>query len=463
MFQFSLKETRSENDEARIATIGNPHASPSSAAHETRFKEPSHVLGAVFNLLDRNRISYCLVHGYEELPESWGSDIDIIIERNVGSEQLVALISQNEKEIGAKIVRVNGSFITLLCRSEHGLPTFLLLDFSHDYQLGPYRLCGAEQILRDHRGHLNFWIPTPSVEFDCLLARTLLKSNLNETSCTKLSKLFADDPLAVERIVAKRWPVAQAATIIAAARTGDWEVVMASVDHFAGALRRNLFRSSPGQAVFETMRVWVARMKRFHRPPGLSVALLGPDGAGKSSTIAALEEGITPLFARSASLGFAPSLRQMLHNKPLHTGTPHALAPRSTSVSLIRAAYWALYGLLGHATIHWAKTRSTLVLYDRHFIDILVDPVRYRYGGPTWALRLIWRIMVKPDLIILLTGPAEILQARKKELSVAETERQSRDYLALIEPLKSSRIVNADQSFEDVVSDVCAVVIDELR
>ena len=71
--------------------------------------------------------------------------------------------------------------------------------------------------------------------------------------------------------------------------------------------------------------------------------------------------------------------------------------------------------------------------------------------------------MVKPDLIILLTGPADVLQARKNELTLAEAERQCRDYLALVEPLRTSRTINTDQPFDEVARDVCAVVIAEIQ
>ncbi len=59
------------------------------------------------------------------------------------------------------------------------------------------------------------------------------------------------------------------------------------------------------------------------------------------------------------------------------------------------------------------------MLNDRHFLDILVDQRRYRYGGPLWLLRLIRRLIPKPDLVNLLDAPPKVLQARKQELSFA--------------------------------------------
>ena len=141
-------------------------------------------------------------------------------------------------------------------------------------------------------------------------------------------------------------------------------------------------------------------------------------------------------FAHVHTLGFAPPIYKLWRKAPVNTDTPHALAPRSYGVSVLRAFFWMAYNLSGYVSLRWAKARSTLVLNDRHFVDILVDPVRYRYGGPRWLLKFIWRLMPKPDAIILLNAPPEVLQARKQELTLDETRRQCREYLALVRQQK---------------------------
>ena len=203
----------------------------------------------------------------------------------------------------------------------------------------------------------------------------------------------------------------------------------------------------------------MGRLRRLINPPGFHVVLLGPDGAGTSSTIAALEAVMAPLFARTDVKGFAPTLRQLLGKRQGNTSTPHALKPRSLPASLLRAAWWTTFALISHVSLRWDKARSTLILNDRHFIDILVDPVRYRYGRPRWLLRIIARLMPRADAVILLHGPAEILQARKKELTVEETARQCRDYLALVSALPRSHVIDAAQPFEAVVAAAARIVL----
>jgi thymidylate kinase len=128
---------------------------------------------------------------------------------------------------------------------------------------------------------------------------------------------------------------------------------------------------------------------------------------------------------------------------------------------LAKAGLWVLQYSLGYyATIRPALTRSTLVLFDRYFPDTLVDARRYRYGGPRWVLRLIWSLIPKPNLVILLDAPTEVIQARKQEVSCPETERQRWAYRTLVEALPTGCIVDAAQPLDRVATAAGTVVLE---
>jgi thymidylate kinase len=129
--------------------------------------------------------------------------------------------------------------------------------------------------------------------------------------------------------------------------------------------------------------------------------------------------------------------------------------------SALRAIlYWLVYYGPGYlVTTRPALARFSLVVFDRHLVDALVDPKRYRYTGPGWLLRLIWRLVPKPDLVILLDAPAEVIQARKCEVSLAETMRQRQEYRALVESMPGGVIVDAARPFEQVAADIDGVIL----
>ena len=423
-------------------------------------KQPAEVIASVFSLLDRNRIGYCLVHGHDGLPHAHGSDIDCIIDAAVTPEGLLGLLTAHRQEIGALPVRAKGYHITLQCIATDGMPVLLAFDFTTDCTFGNYPICEGRRILESRRRQGDFWVAAAAVEFTCLLQRSLLRSRLDSRIARRLSALFRQAPMESRAALNEFWP-RHAQQLADIAASGDWGIVLANTAALRNSLRRRLASRNPGHFAASVLGTFSARFSRLISPPGLNVVLLGPDGAGKSSTIAALEKVMAPIFPRMEVRGFAPSLRQVLKKPSRSTNTPHALKPRSLPTSIVRAGYWALYGILCYCSLWLSKARSTLVFNDRHYVDILVDPVRYRYGGPRWLLKVIWHIMPAPDLVILLSGPAEVLQARKRELTVAETERQCRDYLALVTPMRNSHIVDATQPFDRVVRTVAAVVLDK--
>ena len=194
------------------------------------------------------------------------------------------------------------------------------------------------------------------------------------------------------------------------------------------------------------------RLGRLARPTGLSVVVLGPDGAGKSSVTDAVGgPDLLPVFDRSVCWGFVPPLHRLIGRNHGPSSEPHALPPRSRAGSLVKAGYWLAFSILSHPRTYLMKARGGLVLYDRHFVDILVDATRYRYRGPLWILRAIWSLIPKPDLVVLLDAPAETIQKRKQELTVEETARQLHAYRALVGRLPNGVILDANRPFSEVV------------
>ncbi len=109
----------------------------------------------------------------------------------------------------------------------------------------------------------------------------------------------------------------------------------------------------------------------------------------------------------------------------------------------------------------WPKLfKAKLILLDRYYHDILVDPRRYRYSGPMWLARWIAKLTPKPDLWILLDVPAEKLQERKQDVSLEESARQREEYLKLFREMKDGIVVDGSQNPDDVVADVNQAIID---
>jgi thymidylate kinase len=236
-------------------------------------------------------------------------------------------------------------------------------------------------------------------------------------------------------------------------------------------LRQQLHEHTPAESLVSRSRQSVANVlriaHRLRRPTGLSIAFLGPDGCGKSSVIDRLRYELSGAFRRVEYQHLFPRPAPFIApGGPADAAVtnPHELPPRGTAGSALKLLnFWSRY-LTG--TLRWTYPRlvsSTLVIFDRYYHDLIVDPRRYRYGAPlSWA-RLLGRTIPQPDLVFILDAPPEIIQARKQEVPFAESARQRAAYLDLVPCLRAAHVLDATQPLDRVVADVIRIVLARLE
>jgi thymidylate kinase len=113
-----------------------------------------------------------------------------------------------------------------------------------------------------------------------------------------------------------------------------------------------------------------------------------------------------------------------------------------------------------HLRLRPITFRGDLVLIDRYYYDFFVDQRRYRLRVPQAVVRLGRFFLKSPDLVFLLDAPAEVLQKRKQEVPLAETERQCTAYLELVRGLGNGRVVDSTQPLEKVGADISRAILD---
>ena len=131
---------------------------------------------------------------------------------------------------------------------------------------------------------------------------------------------------------------------------------------------------------------------------------------------------------------------------------PHAQTPRSLLISAVKLLYWLLDCWYGYfIAIRPARRCSGLVIFDRYYPDILVDPVRYRLPASSRRIAS-WlaALAPQPDLCVLLDAPAQVVQLRKHEVSLPESQRQRLAYLAMFQSMHARLLVNADAPVNEV-------------
>jgi thymidylate kinase len=232
---------------------------------------------------------------------------------------------------------------------------------------------------------------------------------------------------------------------------------------WAGEIRRAVLRRSLVRAPLHTMVARIsfcfAETRRFLNPPVPWMTVLGPDGSGKSTLLAGLRSAWPQSLGAVHLHHLRPGRLTRLREATGPVIDPHARPPRGPVMSVAALTFVILDWWIGYWTwIIRQRTNHGFVVFDRHLLDILVDPVRYRYGGPSWVARAACHIVPRPDVIVVLDAPAVVVRSRKQEVTPAESERQSLAYRRLATEIAGAYLVDASVPSEQVLDIVMTIL-----
>jgi len=226
------------------------------------------------------------------------------------------------------------------------------------------------------------------------------------------------------------------------------------------------------------------------RTPTCSVALIGPDGAGKSSVTRLVRE-MLPVPCRTVYMGvnldasslMLPTTRLIVTAKRVLGGRADLTVsagrtqapPRQPSArvarnlrSAARMANWIAEEWFRQAVAAYARLSGKVVIFDRHFFcDYYAYDVVPRHGPRPLSARvhgyLLERAYPRPDLVLCLDAPASVLHARKREQPVEQLEALRRDYLRLAEVFDSFVVMDATRPADVVAADVVDAILRHLQ
>lgn len=226
-------------------------------------------------------------------------------------------------------------------------------------------------------------------------------------------------------------------------------------------MKRGVLLRQPAYEIAHALREGWRFVRRWLKPSGLFLALLGPDGVGKSTTTANIRRELKPLFPEQREFHWRPQLLMPRPEDPppgdrnsrtqeLFSQNRHGDPPRGFLVSTARLLgvmldYWIGY----FAQIRGDLVRSNLVVFDRYYHDILVDSLRYRYGGPKWLLRALM-FALPPWIVffIILDAEEDVVYSRKQEVTLSEIRRQRAAYRELSIQLPFALLLRTDCGIE---------------
>lgn len=214
-----------------------------------------------------------------------------------------------------------------------------------------------------------------------------------------------------------------------------------------------------------------------------TVALVGPDGAGKTTITRRLEASRLLRFkylymgvnieASNFALPtsrWAERLKRRSHRVDDAVATEGASRARAMPSRRARRGLRAVARLMNRLADEWFRQviswyyqlRGFVVLYDRHFVLDFAPEITAslpRSNEQRLHHMFLKYLYPNPDLVIFLDASGEVLFARKGESSVPELERRRQAFLRQGERLPNFVRVDAARPLDDVYEEVAEQIV----
>lgn len=434
---------------------------------ETISAERWRVLSELFRFFDREGVSYAVLGDSKKIYEERVGDVDIVVPPAT-LRRLPKLLVRFSIMVDARLVQSirhesTAYFFALAWQGASHRTSLLQIDACSDYRRSGRTLIGFDVLLEGFRRVEQYGaslrVPSPKAGFAYYIVKKVEKGELSAEHASILRELVdACDTDQLRYVLNDLFGHHGMAIVEPFVASGRWEDL---APHLA-ELRKNLHARRPlsrASLTYEIRR----RLQRIFRQTGFHVVVYGPDGAGKSAVIAGLRQGLALAFWGTNYFHLRPRLGNSAAHGAAPTVDPHGLKPRSAVTSSLKLLYYAADYVVGYyGVIKPLLLRSRLVIFDRYYHDIIVDPLRYRYGGPRFLARIVGWFIPRSNLYLFLDAPTDVIRERKVEVSEEETTRQLQRYRQLARTLRGSAVVDASQPLAAVVAASTDVVLDKM-
>jgi thymidylate kinase len=403
----------------------------------------------VLRALEDSGIPYCILHGWQRLGENGESDLDIAVPPDSVGYLSSLLCGIAGIECLQLIRHESSCYYFVLAEIVDNAVHFLRLDVASDFRRDGRIFLTSRELLDGRRKEESLWISSARTEISYLMIKKVLKGKMPGQQIRRLQMLLDELGGEGDKIAQGLFGRETGSLFLSLIHRNDTLGIKAAMPRLKRTLLRRTFLLRP----INILRYWMGEtqriMHRLHLPTGLFVSILGPDGAGKTTLIKRLEKEIAAPFRRGYVFHCRPGFFRMRGGK---TSTlPHGERQYGLLLSIIKLMYLILdYGLGFVFKIHCMLVRSSLVLFDRYYDDLQVDPRRSRYGGPVKLVRFLRPLVPDPDLYLILDVPEEQLLLRKAELPLEELRKLRFSYRTMAEGRKNAILLDGTASPDDV-------------
>ena len=399
-----------------------------------------------FEDLAGESIPYCILRDGDHLEQyANGGEIDLLVPR-AHLKRLQGLLTRlGYLKINSWGHTPHHFFITYDKNSESWIKLDIVTEVAYGYPSHALKTNLGDYCIRNRRQSRQVYVPLPEDELVTLLLHCVLdKGYVTQQRGARLQMLCyqIEDESYLSQLLVQYWSPAMGWPALSnLIKNGDWTTLLTQREAVANHLTGSDQLGTLWRRIRDRLLRKLQCVAGYLRPRAPSVALLAPDGAGKST----LANGIQESFyfpVRLLYMGLYQKRERSDQKKIKGLGLAHKLVQQ-----------WQRYLFSRHY-----RACGKLVVFDRYSYDALLpSPKRLKLKSRLhrWLLA---HSCPAPDLILFLDAPGELLFARKGEHTPATLEKQRQQYLRLRPKLSQMVVVDATLGAASVRKEVIGLI-----
>jgi thymidylate kinase len=408
----------------------------------------------IFRELKINKVDYCVLRGYEGLPEIVSHDIDMCVRKKQLISTLRTLKTNSNKHNYRLIYKSTRKGITQIYFYKDGicLKIDIWTEFNYkglfysevDSLLNNTKLYNSINVLdNDSEVYISFmkeFLHNKWIRKDKILD---LQSKLSPTTFTNNSKWFLN-----EKNCNKFYSFIRCSRFDLKNEASEFikELFFVNLKHYG---------------VIKTLHNILDYIFKFLKSKisyeGFFIVLIGPDGSGKTTISKELMTKISNKESKFSSyryihgrFGILPNLSLFKGHKRQRTNEINfeiedkkkPTIKHSKLRVLIYTMYYLVDFILGYFSLFFLKFSNKLIIADRFFYDYFIQ--EYFNNYPRWVFKLYMYILPNPDLVVYLDADPKNIFLRKPELTVNQINQQKNKISEVLKHIHKKRTIKTD-------------------
>lgn len=394
----------------------------------------------LFSNLNQEKIPYIVLRNYDDLPEKplAGSDVDLLIDKK-DKDNYFSIVKKTALETKTFILLKSDRSNCLSFFVYQTVPFTLGIWLDAFTEMSSKSFVWADGYFLLKHGIFNeekkfFTLSKGEEAATIFLKEVFSGSFIKERYRIKIPDFISIDKESFIRTVEPYFGEKTAKEMADICLKKEWKKIRQKrILWFSRLMLRNFFYN-PLKQIIDLFRFILGYLRWQLCQKGISVAIIGPDGVGKTTVSQELKKDLNDLFFRRiyqyhGHFGFFPEWGKVYRWLLGGRKKGKEESPRKEKkISFLRAFlslfYYGLEHFLAWPWIIYLKSRSSVVIFDRFFYDFVTLNT-----GSKIVFDLFWiisRLIHRPDLVFILQAKPETIFSRKKELSLEEIKRQDR-------------------------------------